>query len=287
MGLHIGYKCKCQQNLAVEAQLWHKRATGPELDLKQASRETLLAVIAEQQDTIAQMGKRVEGLEARLSGCGPEAGMPGHKPAARHKKPAEQEKKPRKKPPHGFARTRMEPTRRVVHAPESCPECHATLSGGWVQRTREVTEHVFMARTCPLCRKRRLPREPLQSVAAGRQRLGVNPVSLIITLREEGRLPVRAIQRYLGTVHQLKLSVGAIVRTIHQVAQQTGPAVNEVLERIRRSPVVHADETGWRENEVNGCVWTFSTPTERRFLRRAGAVKWWTRRWERPLAGYW
>ena len=33
---------------------------------------------------------------------------------------------------------------------------------------------------------------------------------------------------------------------------------------------MHADETGWRENGVNGCVWTFSTPTERRFLRRAG-----------------
>ena len=125
-----------------------------------------------------------------------------------------------------------------------------------------------MARTCPLCRKRRLPREPLQGVAVGRQRLGVNLVSLIVTLREEGRLPVRTIQWYLRTVHQLKLSVGAIVRTIHQAAQQAGPAVNEVLERIRRSPVVHADETGWRENGVNGYVWTFSTPTERYFLRR-------------------
>ena len=84
----------------------------------------------------------------------------------------------------------------------------------------------------------------------GRRRLGVNLVSLIITLREEGRLPVRTIQWYLRTVRQLKLSVGTIVRTI----QQAGPAVNEVLERIRRSPVVHADETGWRENGVNGYV---------------------------------
>ena len=42
------------------------------------------------------MGKRVEGLEARLSGGGPEAGMPGRQLAARRKKLAEQEKKPRK-----------------------------------------------------------------------------------------------------------------------------------------------------------------------------------------------
>ena len=40
-----------------------------------------------------------------------------------------------------------------------------------------------------------------------------------------------------------------------------------ILDRIRASPVVHADETGWRQS-ANGYVWTFSTPTERYFLRR-------------------
>ena len=32
--------------------------------------------------------------------------------------------------------------------------------------------------------------------------------------------------------------------------------------------MVHADETGRRQNGANGYVWTFSTPTERYFLRR-------------------
>ena len=41
-----------------------------------------------------------------------------------------------------------------------------------------------------------------------------------------------------------------------------------MLEQIRASPVVHADETGRRQNGANGYVWTFSTPTERYFLRR-------------------
>ena len=41
-----------------------------------------------------------------------------------------------------------------------------------------------------------------------------------------------------------------------------------ILDRIRASPVVHADETGWRQSGANGYVWTFSTPTERYFLRR-------------------
>ena len=32
--------------------------------------------------------------------------------------------------------------------------------------------------------------------------------------------------------------------------------------------VVQADETGWRQDGANGYVWTFSTPTQRYFLRR-------------------
>ena len=55
---------------------------------------------------------------------------------------------------------------------------------------------------------------------------------------------------------------------IHQTAQQAQPAVAAILNRIRASPMVHADETGWREDGANGYVWTFSTPTERYFLRR-------------------
>ena len=158
---------------------------------------------------------------------------------------------------------------------ENCPDCGAHLSGGWIQRTREVielpvvpaqvTEHVYIARTCPACRRRCTPPSELGGVVLGQQRLGVNLLSLIATLREEGRLPIRSVQWYLDTVHQLRLSVGAIVSAIHQTAQQAQPAVAAILDRIRASPVVHADETGWRQSGANGYVWTFSTPTERYF----------------------
>ena len=90
----------------------------------------------------------------------------------------------------------------------------------------------------------------------------------MVTLREEARLPLRTIQWYLKTVHQLHLSVGGIVQVIHGAAQQAQQAVAEVAERIRASPVVQADETGWRQDGANGYVWTFSTPTEGYFLRR-------------------
>ena len=149
---------------------------------------------------------------------------------------------------------------------------------GCVQRAREVidlplvpvqvTEHVFIARTCPVCERSRTPQGDLGRMVLGKQRLGVNLLSRIAALREGGRLPLRTIQWYLQTVHRLPLSLGAIVRAIHQVAQKAQPALAEIQNRIRGSPVVHADETGWRQDGVNGYVWTFSTPTNRYFLRR-------------------
>ena len=259
------------------------------LDLTAAPRKVLLAFIArqqafnlelqttvvEQQAVIIKLQRRIESLEGKAKPGGPTR-MPGIKPKSGQGPP--EDKGPRKPRPHGFARQRMTPTHRVEHALESCSECGSGLAGGWVQRTREVidipvvpfqvTEQVFIARVCPVCEGRRVPKTDLNGVAVGRQRLGVNLVSLITALREEGRLPVRTVQWYLRTVHQLHLSVGAIVRVTHGVAQRAQPVLAQVLDRIRASPVVHADETGWRQDGANGYVWTFSTPTERYFLRR-------------------
>ena len=247
-----------------------------EIDLTTASRDVLIAIIVQQQEVIAELQTMIERLERRiaeLEGRAKPGGpprMPGLKSSSGRKPPAQQ--KPRKQRRHGFARQRMTPTHRVEHMVESCPDCGAHLTSGWVQRTREVidlpvvpaqvTEHVFIARTCPACRRRCIPPTELDGVVLGQQRLGVNVLSLIATLREEGRLPIRSIQWYLRTVHQLRLSVGAIVSAIHQTAQQAQVAVAGIVDRIRASPVVHADETGWRQDGNNGYVWTFSTPTE-------------------------
>lgn len=249
-----------------------------ELDYSTASREDLLAVIAEQQATIDQLKQRITALETRLNPPKAEGGfpgMPGNKSSSTHRGPRKGERKRR---PHGFARVRMTPTHRVEHGVEVCPDCGTHLSGGWVQRSREVievpvipvqvTEHVVVARVCPVCERRQAPTLSLSDLVVGKQRFGVNLVSLITTLRQEGRLPIRTIQWYLKTLHQLHLSVGGIVNVLHGAARKAQSSVEQILDRIRASPMVQADETGWREDGANGYVWTFSTPTEQYFLRR-------------------
>ena len=91
--------------------------------------------------------------------------MPGLKPNAKTDRKPAPPKGPRKPRPHGLARARMTPTHRVEHAMDNCPDCGTQLSGGWTHRTREVidlpqvpakvTEHVYMARICPGCRRQR------------------------------------------------------------------------------------------------------------------------------------
>ena len=245
------------------------------IDLRTADRDTLIAIIIRQQAIIESLEKRIAQLEGRAKSKG-SGRMPGLKPKA-DQKPT-QPRKPRKGRPQGFARTRMAPTQRVEHVLEQCPDCGTRLSGGSTHHTREVidipqvpaevTEHAYMARTCPCCRRRCVPPVQLEGVVLGQQRLGTNLLSLIAVLREEARLPFRVIQWYLDTVHGLRLSVGAIVAATQRVAQMAQGVMTDIVGRIRGSPVVHADETGWREDGHNGYVWTFSTPMERYFLRR-------------------
>jgi transposase len=244
----------------------------------------LQAEVATQRAAIAQL---TEQLGALLVAAGPEregppdgepggggaAGTPGLKPT----RPPRRAPRPRQQRAHGFARRRMAPTHRVAHALARCPRCGEPLRGGTVKRTREVievprvpavvTEHAYVERRCRCCGHRAAPAPNLAGAVSGRQRLGIGLVGLIATLREEARLPIRTIRWYLRTLHGLELSVGAIVGALRTVAAAARPAVERTRAAIRASPVVHADETGWREGGRNGYAWTFSTPTHRYFVR--------------------
>jgi hypothetical protein len=234
-------------------------------------------VITQQQATIADLEQRVAEVEQRLGpGGGPPKGFPGHKP--QQTPPPPPERRPRKGRPHGFARRRTPaPDAVVVHAVAHCPACQTRMVGGWLKRRRQVmevvlapaqvVEHQYWERQCAVCRKRWTPRGELAGQAVlGQGRLGVDLLALIAALREQGRLPIETIRWYLATFHGLSLSAGAVVGALRQVAQRGEAAVARSWERLRASPVVHADETGWREQGRNGYIWSFSTPQERCFL---------------------
>jgi hypothetical protein len=112
------------------------------------------------------------------------------------------------------------------------------------------------------------PQLDLSDVVLGHHRVSLRLMSIIATLREHCRLPIRAIQFYLRTFCRLTLSRGEIVRVLHTVASLSTPHHQDLNQQLRDSPVVHGDETGWREDGVNGYLWSFSTPDTRYLLYR-------------------
>lgn len=224
----------------------------------------LQATVTAQAATIARLEERIRELEG---GSGKAQGMPGHKPAT--STPASSPR-PRRARATNFARQRATPTQQVVHVLEHCPICQTPLAGGSVKRTREVieiplapaliTEHVYLERCCGGCGRRATPGTDLAGIVVGQSRLGVGLVALIATLREEARLPYRAIQQVLASVYHLDLSLGGLREAVRQVARIARPVVAEIGAALAAGPLFQVDETGWREAGHNGYVWTMSGP---------------------------
>jgi hypothetical protein len=125
-----------------------------------------------------------------------------------------------------------------------------------------VIEHQVIKRYCPKCERWQSPKLDLSGQVFGQGRMGVRLASTVAYLRNTLRLPIRAIQGYLGTLHGLKISIGEIVELLHDVRQATEGTLNTLKERMQASEIVHGDETGWREKGQNGYIWSFSTPGE-------------------------
>lgn len=251
----------------------------------------LRLVNQEQQARIVRLEQEVERLKSGPAAPKPPQPPPFVKPnrktqeERRREATAQQPKKPRKRRPHGFARLRQEPTqvtRVVAHHPKACSRCGRRFGEGAGSKHAsrqiielpvapiEVIEHQFFACRCGVCGHRTLERADLSAQAPGKSRLGVRLMSLIAYLDVVCRLPVRTTQRLLEGVYGLHLSEGGLVRVSHAVSQAGQGAYEELLREVRRSRVLHADETGARENGINGYAWALCT-SDARYYHRDGS----------------
>ena len=182
-------------------------------------------------------------------------------------------KRRKRAPHHNHGRKRMTPTRSIEHALEYCPDCHYRLQGHSLGYSREVLElpepqpievieHRVIKRFCPYCRRWHSPTLDLSGQVLGQGRVGVRIASVIAYLRTTLRLPIRRIQAYLGSMHQLFLSTGEVVELLHQVRGCLQDDLDALKTQARASPILHGDETSWRENGQNGYIWCFTTPGE-------------------------
>ena len=241
--------------------------------------ETVVA----QQKEIAELKALVERQAERIGELEEEvARLRGGRPGGIAIKPsiAKKEKKPRKGRGQSFSRRTLPTTDVVYHAVELCPDCGRRLEGGSVKWRHQVvdippvkvtvTDHLFVERRCGVCggRWRPDPREALCEIAVGRKSFGINLMSLVAHLKTVCRVPIGQIRKLLYALCGVKISCGQLVEMLHDMAEIGNAEYDGLLSRIRGSPVVNADETGWREDGVNGYLWSFSSPSVRYYIYR-------------------
>ncbi len=200
-----------------------------------------------------------------------------------------QPRRKRAKDQNGARRREASPTQTIEHRVEQCPSCRYPLQHPQLAlrrqvielpppQTVQVTEHQLYKSWCPRCEKWHQAHVDLSSQVIGQGRIGVRIASLIAYLRTTLRMPVRLIKEYLKTMHNLLISTGEIVELLHRMvqAERVQVATQAIKERVRKSRIVHGDETGWREGGHNGYIWSFCTPEGERYYEydhsRAGAV---------------
>jgi transposase len=270
---------------------------------------TVRPTIRELQRQLAEMRQLVTSLKAELARVKAELAaergerVPGSEPDEEHEATSAvsrptpprwvkanvvtiERKRPRKLRAPVPGRRRARPDRQVIHAPDQCPVCAHALRRGRVVRRRqvivvppvraEVVEHIVLERRCGQCGTVATGTMPDLSAEVGdHRRISWEVAAQVAVLRTKLRLPVASVQWLVSHVWGLHLSEGAVCALLDDAASAGRDAYEGFLEEARASPVMHVDETGWRQQGRNGFVWTVSTPTLRRFdhtQSRAGVV---------------
>lgn len=217
------------------------------------------------------LGAEVKRLREQLGG-GRSGETPSFVKANRPKRDKGQRKKRAAKDNRG--RRRMPPTRIEVHEIGACPECGERLGTGRHYYRREVidipppqavevVEHQVMKGWCWRCRCWRAAEVNWAGIVMGSGRVGVRLMGLIAYMRARLRVPLRTIQEYLHTAHQVWLSIGELSDLCRRAVGYLARRSAGLLAEARASPVLHMDETGWREDGQNGYIWCLATDTPR------------------------
>lgn len=259
--------------------------------LNELTREELIALVIKLDKTVTELKAIVQSQAERISELEEElVRLKGGKTGGLQIKASvkkTKDKAARKKRMQSFSRKERMPTEVVCHAVDECPNCGRELEGGTVKWKHQVidapvscvrvTDHLFIERRCGVCGTRCTPdaSEALGELVVGKKTMGIGLMSLIAYLKIICRIPVSLIKQLLESLYGLSVSKGEICELLHEVARLGKDEYDGLLESVRGSPVVHGDETGWREDGVNGYLWSFSTPRARYFTynrSRAGAV---------------
>ena len=177
-----------------------------------------------------------------------------------------EKKKRGAKPGHkGYGRSRFDEAEadQVVEMEpqvgERCPGCGGALQHKGI-KNRMVVE------SSPVKARRVLYRLPAKYCARCKRTFTVNAPSVLPKSLYGNQLIAQAAALHylhgvpMGRVGELiGIEPGVLVQVFHRLAGLFAGVPQKLIGQYRRSPVKHADETGWRTNGKNGYAWLFAT----------------------------
>jgi transposase len=149
-----------------------------------------------------------------------------------------------------------QPDRVVTHAPRECRGCGASLASGYIVKYERrqvidlppvkplVVEHRALTKRCATCdalTKGRFPREVKAAVQYG---TGVQARAVYLVNYQ--LLPYRRAGELLRDFFSCPISPGSLRRIITACSTRALLPEVEIKNRLKRSEVIHADETGLR-----------------------------------------
>lgn len=230
---------------------------------------------------IAELEQRVRELSERAAGDPAAAAPTLPPPFVKQNVPRRRRRKPGRKKGHEAALRPM--PAKIDHHQEVplgtdaarrpvCPRCRCRLEK--LRRHKRIVEDLIRSAVqttcyhtqsgrCPNCRRRVESRAPEQPPAANvpTSQLGLNALTTAAILRVRHRLPFRRIAELVMDLSELRQCAGGIVKQIKRLARWLEGKYRDLVRRMRASPHVHADETGWRIDGRNFWLWAFTDPT--------------------------
>jgi len=227
---------------------------------------------AELEQRCAALQRQVAALEAELR-----RGRRQAAPFSRDE-PKPDPKPPGRRPGQGRfthrARPPEETIQETVEVPlAACPACGGPLEDRALHEQvqvdlPEVEPVITRFRTesawCPRCRKRvrsRHPRQVSAATGAAGVSLGPRAQALATELKHRLGIPYRKITDLFQTAFGLDVTAGGLCQADERLAAKAAPIYQELVEAIRHSAAVHADETGWRIGVLSAWLWVFTSQT--------------------------
>jgi transposase len=187
--------------------------------------------------------------------------------------PPEERKRPGRKAGH-FGHYRQTPDRldyEVEQPLPDCPHCHGPLSDRTplIQYIEEIpplrpkiVRLVTWSGKCEQCGPT-YSTHPLQTTRAqgvARTHLGPRALALAALLNKHFGMTVRSSCKVLRNLCGLSITPGGLSQAMQRVARKVEHEYEALIQQVRGSPAVYADETSWWVGGPGSWLWTFTTP---------------------------